>query len=132
MNSRQRTSARRRGGFTLIEVMLVVVIIGMLATLAIVNVPKYMKRSQINTVKGQIRSLSTAINAYYMEEGKYPSSLNDLVSGDDPYIEGKVPADPWGNQYQYNYPGGHKPFKFDLQVTSPDGTTIANWNMDEN
>jgi general secretion pathway protein G len=120
-----------RGGFTLIEIMLVVVIIGMLATVAIVNVPKYIDKSSTNTAKAQIKSLGTMLNTYYMENGKYPGSLGELTTGDDPYLEGKIPSDPWGGQYQYSYPGSHKPYKYDLQATKPNGTIIANWNMDE-
>jgi general secretion pathway protein G len=120
-----------KDGFTLIEILLVVVIIGMLATVVVVNVPKYMNKASTNTARTQIKNLGTALNAYYMDNGKYPSSLNELVTGDDPYIEGNVPNDPWGNAFQYNYPGGHKPYKYDLQATTPEGEIIANWNMDQ-
>lgn len=132
MKLKKYTSRRGvRSGFTLIEIMLVVVIIGMLATVAIVNVPKYMDKSQTNTVRAQIKSLGTLLSTYYMDNGKYPGSLNELTTGDDPYLEGRLPADPWGNQYQYSYPGSHKPYKYDLQASKPDGSVIANWNADE-
>ena len=124
-----------RAGFTLIEILLVVVIIGMLATLVAVNVPKHLKTARVNTARSDIGSISTSITAYNMGEGKYPRSLDELTSGDDPYIEGSLPNDPWGNPYQYNYPGTHKPFKFDLKSLGPDGVAsgddIANWNKDK-
>jgi general secretion pathway protein G len=120
-----------RAGFTLIEILLVVVIIGMLATLVAVNVPKQMEKARVNKAKADIRGLGVALNSYYMDKGKFPGSLGDLTSGDDPYLEGDVPNDPWGGQYQYAFPGSHRPYKYDLQCTSPDGKNIANFNMDQ-
>ena len=120
---------QNRAGFTLIEIMLVVVIIGMLAAVAAIQVPKFMEKSRVSKVQGDIRTIGVAVNSYYMIEGKYPTSLDQLVSGDDPYLE-KIPNDPWGGSYTYSYPGSHKPFKFDIQATSPEGKTIANWNIE--
>ena len=122
---------RRRAGFTLIEILLVVVIIGMLATIVSVSVPKHMERARVSKARADIEGLSMAVNSYYMEFGKFPTSLSDLTSGDDPVLEKAIPNDPWGGQYQFSCPGSHKPFKFDLQATSPEGKIIANWNSDD-
>jgi general secretion pathway protein G len=131
MKKHEQRKRNLRAGFTLIEILLVVVIIGMLATLVAVNVPKQMEKARVNKTKADIRGLGVALNSYYMDKGKFPSSLSDLTSGDDPYLEGDVPNDAWGGQYQYSFPGSHKPYKYDLQATSPEGKTIANYNMDQ-
>ena len=131
MKRERRWSRRaRRAGFTLIEILLVVVIICMLATIVTVSVPKHLEKARVNKARADIGALSIAIQSYYMEEGKYPPSLDVLSSGDDPYLEKGIPNDPWGGTYTYSYPGSHKPFKFDLQATTPAGVVIANWNMD--
>lgn len=132
MKKREEQQRRRgRAGFTLIEILLVVVIIGMLATIVSVSVPKQLEKARVNKVRADIKGLGVAINAYYMDVGRYPASLGDLTSGEEPYLEGSIPKDPWGGEYTYSYPGSHKPYRYDLQATSPDGKTIANWNMDE-
>lgn len=127
---------RRRAGFTLIEILLVVVIIGMLAGIAAVSVPKHMEKSRRAKAAADISAISMAVQSYYMEEGKYPSSLEALTAGDDPYLEKGIPKDPWKNPYNYAFPGSHKPLKFDLYSYGGDGTAsdddVANWkNSDE-
>lgn len=123
-----------RSGFTLIEVLLVVVIIGMLAGIVTVAVPRHLERARRSKARADIEGIGVAIQSYYMEEGKYPSSLDDLTSGDDPYLEKGIPKDPWGNDYIYGFPGTHKPFKYDLKSLGFDGVDseddIANWTLD--
>ncbi len=128
-----RTEKRRnsRTGFTLIEILLVVVIIGMLAGIAAVSVPRNMRRAREAKAAADISAISMAIQTYYMDKGKYPSGLDLLAQGDDPYLEKGIPPDPWNNPYQYAYPGSHKPLKFDLYSYGEDGVQsgddIANW-----
>lgn len=131
MNKKNEKRKHARAGFTLIEILLVVVIIGMLATIVAVNVPKNLEKARVNKVRADIQGLGVAIQSYYMEEGKYPTSLDQLTAGDDPYLTQAIPKDPWGGTYQYTYPSSHKPFKYDLQTANPDGKVIANWNMDQ-
>ena len=123
-----------RAGFTLIEIMLVVVIIGLLAGIVSVSVPKYLEKARVNKAKADIDSLGVGIQAYYMDMGHYPASLEALVQGDDPYLEKGIPKDPWGGAYQYNFPSSHKPFKYDLKSLGQDGVDsdddIANWKAD--
>lgn len=125
-----RRTRAHQAGFTLIEILLVVVIIGLLASVAAINVPKNLEKGRVNKAKADIRNIGLAVESYYMDEGRYPGSLDALSSGDDPYLKGGViPDDPWGGVYSYSYPGSHKPYKYDLQTTTPEGKTIANWNM---
>jgi general secretion pathway protein G len=124
----------RQAGFTLIEMLLVVVIIGMLATIATVSIPRHLKKARRSKAAADIQSIGIAIQSYYMDEGKYPGSLDVLTSGEEPYLEGGIPNDPWGRPYSYAYPGGHKPFKYDLASMGEDGVAsgddVANWKQD--
>jgi general secretion pathway protein G len=125
---------RRRGGFTLIEILLVVAIIAMLASLVAVNIPKYIQSSRISAARGQISNFDTGINAYLLEHGKYPPTLEALTAGDEP-VMASLPADPWQNPYKYAYPGRHPPFKYDISSYGPDGVEstdddLANWKVE--
>ena len=117
----------RRAGFTLIEIMLVVVIIGLIAAVGLPKIMGNTEKARINTAKAQINMLSTGAMQYEMDVGSYPQSLDQLVNStgpkwDGPYTNsGKIPVDPWGNAYTYSAdakgfeiksngpPGGGKP-----------------------
>lgn len=123
-----------RGGFTLIEIMVVIVILAMLA--AIVG-PKLMGRTddaKVTDAKVQIKNVETALKFYKLDNGVYPSTeqgLNALISKptvgvipksykDGGYLESKkVPKDPWGNDYLYVSPGEHG--DYDLFSYGTDG-----------
>lgn len=103
---------RRRAGFTLIEILLVVVIIGILAALAVPKLSGRVEQAKQAAVKKEIQSLGTALELYELDVGEYPSSLQGLIiSGSGkgwkgPYIKsGKLPKDPWGNDYSYSKGG---------------------------
>ena len=130
---------RKHRGFTLIEIMVVVVIIGMLATLILPKVLGRQDEAMVAKAKSDIRAISSAVKLYKLDNFKYPASLNDLVSGGPKgrgYLD-KVPKDPWGNDYQYTNPGSH--LEFDVWSFAADATSggsdvgqdIGNWNMDE-
>jgi general secretion pathway protein G len=122
-------------GFTLIEILLVVVIIGMLASIVSISVPRHLEKARTSKARADIDSLGVAVSSYYMDEGKYPSGLEALTQGNDPYLEKGIPDDPWGNPYYYAYPGSHPPFKYDLRSLGADGVEsaddIANWQTDQ-
>jgi general secretion pathway protein G len=140
-NMNIRLMARR--GFTLIELLLVLVI---LAVLAAVVVPKFTSRSKQareTAAKTDISNLETAIDAFEIDTGRYPTSdesLGALVNApsglDDwrgPYIKRGIPKDPWGREYLYRQPGTHNTTGFDLYSLGEDGREgnddITNWNQ---
>lgn len=109
------TKDERQGkaGFTLIEVLLVVAILGVLATVAVLNLnlPARQKLAMVNATRAKIDNISTAVNMYAVDTGTYPRSLQALVSASGepnwlgPYIKGGVPVDAWGTQFQYSLNG---------------------------
>ena len=119
-----------RPGFTLLELLVVMVIIGLLA--AYVG-PRYfaqLSKSERQTAKAQIESLGKALDAYRLDTGRYPSTelgLNALVvkpntdsKWNGPYLQKQVPSDPWGNPYVYRAPG-QDGAEFDLISVGKDG-----------
>ena len=100
---------RRRRGFTLAELMVVIVILGLLATLVVPNVIGYLTQGKMTKVKADIRALDEAIVSYNMfNSGRWPESLEKLIEKDmngNAYLkQTKVPKDPWGNEYKYEPP----------------------------
>ncbi len=133
----------QNSAFTLVEMLLVLVI---LATLAAIVYPKLAGRTQqaqLTAAKSQIASISLALNAYEVDNGYYPKSLDALINQPadannwhGPYLEKAVPLDPWNNNYLYEYPGKHTQNGFDLMSAGPDGRTgtdddINNWDANK-
>ncbi len=112
---------RRSRGFSLIELLVVLAILGLLAGLVGPQVMKFLSGSKTKTARLQIEDLSAALDLYRLEVGHYPTTsdgLEALVSKpgnaknwNGPYLKkAQVPTDPWGNEYQYQQPGDHGPF----------------------
>jgi general secretion pathway protein G len=121
---------RRKAGFTLIEILLVVVIIGILAGIGIPALSGKSEKAKIAQAQGNINMLSMGIREYEIMNGDYPSSLEGLLdsSKGGPFLEKKsVPKDPWGQPYVYQAPGGNNSHTFDLSCTSPKGIVVNNW-----
>ena len=121
----QTNIGRHARGFTLVEMLLVLVI---LATLAAIVIPKMAGRSQqakVTAAATQLSAFKIALDAYEVDTGSYPKggNLGELVSSSAPgnhapYLE-RIPVDPWGNNYVYDYPGKHG--TYDLMSPGPDG-----------
>jgi general secretion pathway protein G len=132
-----------QAGFTLLELLVVMVIIGLLAGYV---GPKYFAqvgKSEIKTAQAQIASLSQALDLYRLDTGHYPSTeegLNALqikpgqeTKWNGPYLKKAVPLDPWGKPYNYKYPGEHG--EFDLYSYGKDNqpggkdeaSDLGNW-----
>jgi len=142
-----RPAAAQRG-FTLIEMMVVVVIIGLLVGIVAPQLIGNIDTASINRTKQDIRNIETALNLYRLDNFRYPPTdlgLQALVT--DPgeqqapnwkpggYLR-SMPTDPWDNPYQYRYPG--QQFEFDVWSYGADGqeggeaidADIGNWNID--
>jgi general secretion pathway protein G len=122
----------RSAGFTLVEMLLVLVI---LAVLAAIVIPKFAGRTQqakITAAQSQISSIETALDAFEVDTGSYPkggagglSALSEEPGNTQnwkgPYLKKGVPLDPWGNPYVYTYPGKNNVQGYDLMSMGPDG-----------
>lgn len=142
---KQPVRNQRRGGFTLLEVLLVV---GILALLAAIVAPRMLgtqKRAQVDVTKSQIAMLDDTLQLYVQQNGSFPvteQGLEALVrepeveplprSWAGPYLEEGTLIDPWNNPYQYAYPGEHNEDRPDIWSFGPDGEDateddIGNW-----
>jgi general secretion pathway protein G len=138
----RRTNRGLRSGFTLIELLLVLVI---LAVLAAVVVPKFTgqsERARVTRAGTDIATIDSALDRFEVEGGRYPTNdegLGALMTRpgnvkewNGPYLK-QLPKDPWGNDYQYRYPGTHNTNGADLFSFGPDGREgnddIDNWTQ---
>lgn len=112
--------------FTLLEVMIVLMLLVILAGAVTPAYLNYMKKAKVQSAKSESKLLADAVEHYYLEVGHYPSSLEALVSNIDnetrwngPYLNGKLPKDPWDNVYVLSVPG--KAGDFDIVSLGADG-----------
>lgn len=135
----QKSSA----GFTLIEILLVVIIIGILVSLVAPRLAGRSEEARRQAAKADIDGgISLALDLYEVDNGRYPQKLDDLISkGSDslnwkgPYVKKGMPKDPWGSPYVYNFPGSHNSSSYDLFSPGPDKQQntqddIVNWKTE--
>ncbi len=133
-------------GFTLVEMLIVLVILGTLAAIVYPNLAGHGLRARITTTKAQMRVLRTALTSFEMDNDHYPQGRNGLLqlvqrpsnakNWRGPYLEkNSIPKDAWGNDFIYECPGKHSPDSYDLFSLGPDGLAgtqddIASWQPD--
>lgn len=131
----KKLALSKKDGFTLIEILIVVAIIGLIASLILPNLIGRYEKSKEEIAKAQVEMLSTAVQAFIVDLGRCPKDLNELIESTDPkwrgpYLSKKsIPQDPWGSDYQFKCPGEHG--VFDLYSLGPnkklDEKSITNW-----
>jgi len=147
-NKKNKNTKIKQSGFSLIEILVVLLIIGLLSTLVIVNVGPFQDRANLVKAKADIAIIGNALEMYRLERFNYPNSelgLKALLSSEEDnyqnnlntrvYIK-SLPKDPWGNEYQYIIPGENG--EYDLFSMGADGDVggeglnadIGNWNPD--
>lgn len=136
---------KQQGGFTLLEVMVVIVILGLLGSVVVQNLMGNMDTAKLQKAVQDINALETSLSMYKMDNYKYPNSeqgLEALVEATDieplprrfpdgGYVK-RLPQDPWGNEYQLLNPGENG--DIDIFTMGPDGEAgteddIGNWNL---
>jgi len=140
-----RTQATHRTrGFTLLELMVVLLILTLLATIAAPRVTHYLRKAKSQTAKVQVDALSAAVDSFHLDTGRFPSSQeglkalverpSDTSNWDGPYLKKRESlTDPWGNPYLYRVPGQHG--EYDIFTLGSDGreggegdaADIGNW-----
>ncbi|MCX7015650.1 MAG: type II secretion system major pseudopilin GspG [Candidatus Sumerlaeota bacterium] len=140
--------SRLRSGFTFLEIMLVVVIIGILVALVAPNLTGKTQKAKIAAAQHDIATFGTTLKMFEMQAGRFPSTdegLKALVEKpgsvdekdwDGPYLDGNVRQDPWHHDYKYVCPGEKNPKGFDLWSAGPDGNDgtqddITNWETNQ-
>ena len=135
---------RRTRAFTLIELLLVLVILGVLAALVVPKFSGRTEQAREAAAHSQIAIFSTALDAFEVDNGYYPkgrNGLQELITQPSnarnwrgPYLKGEIPTDPWKNAYLYECPGKHNPNHYDLMSMGPDGREggdddVTNWEQ---
>ena len=135
---------RRQRAFTLVELLLVLVILGVLAGIVLPKFSGRTEQARVTAAQSQIATFGTALDAFEVDNGYYPKGRNglqdivvqprDALNWKGPYLKGDVPLDPWGNPYIYECPGKHNPSGYDLMSVGPDGREggdddITNWQQ---
>ncbi|MCL2710177.1 MAG: type II secretion system major pseudopilin GspG [Planctomycetaceae bacterium] len=146
MEKNRQDQCRKRVGFTLLEVMIVLFILVTLAAMAIVAVTGTQKKAQQRAAFTYVKLLDSAVKRYMIDVGRPPESLDQLVNPPDPkggwggpYIEDTATnRDPWGNEYQYATPGTRTSREYEIWSFGPDGINgtdddIGSWmpSLDE-
>lgn len=125
----------KRCGFSLVEIMIVVVIIGLMAGLVTYATSGYLDRAKLQRARSDVATYSGAVDSYYLAKGSYPDNRDGLAALAPDFIK-VLQKDPWGRPYQYVQPGATHPY--DIICYGADGreggtganADITNWDMD--
>ena len=141
---------KNKPGFTLIELMAVIVILGILATIVAINVSPFLQRANLEKVRADISQVGKALELYNFNEMRYPTTEQGLEALVEPHAELKrpylypqdgyinsIPLDPWGQEYLYLYPG-QKSKQYDIYSLGADemeggvgdNADIGNWLLE--
>jgi general secretion pathway protein G len=139
----ERRNSSASAGFTLIELIVVVVIIGLLAGLVLPQFIRQEEKAKMKTAKAQIELFGTALDTFRLDVGRYPSTEEGLQAlrqkpgalerWDGPYLKKDLPEDPWGKAYVYRSPGEHGPYDIlsygadGVQGGDGDNRDITSW-----
>ncbi len=118
---RKRRKDTGEAGFTLVEMLVVITIIGLIMGLIGPRVLNYLNESKVKTARIQLQSFSSALDLFYLDAGRYPSTAEGLsalvqrtpgvAAWNGPYLKGgSVPNDPWNHPYVYRAPGDRGPY----------------------
>jgi general secretion pathway protein G len=119
---RERRHAVGQQGFTLVEMLVVITIIGLIMGLIGPRVLNYLSESKVKAAKIQLQSFGSALDLFYLDAGRFPSTSEGLAAlmqrtpgvaaWNGPYLKGNgLPNDPWNHPYLYRAPGGHGPYE---------------------
>lgn len=127
-------TVRRRSGFTLLELVVVIIVLGLLAGIVAPQIIGRLSEAKSTTARTQIELLSVALDGYRLDNGNYPTTDQGLAALRErpsrapapanwrgPYLRKAVPLDPWGRPYLYRAPGERNPSAFDLESLGRDG-----------
>lgn len=149
LKKKLRLQIKRQAGFTFIEIMIVVVIIGFLVSIVAPEIIGRLGKAKLVTAQTQLGNIEAALEQYYLDCGSFPTTEQGLAAlcvkpnispipkgWDGAYLKKEVPKDPWGNEFIYNYPGEKNANGYDLYSLGRDGqeggsgedSDITNWS----
>jgi general secretion pathway protein G len=143
-SNRKGTTRERRGGFTLLELMVVLLILALLGTIAAPRVTKYLRKAKSQTAKIQVDALGAAVDSFHLDTGRFPSNdeglkvlmdrPSDTANWDGPYLKKRNSLiDPWGRPYLYRFPGQHGEYDVytlgsdNREGGEEDAADVGNW-----